>query len=191
MQRNKVVLVGTTHTGKTSIIQRFVNNQFTPTSVSSMQAAFFKKTVNLKSSEQVLEIWDTAGQERFRSLAPMYYRDARAAIIVFDVTDANSFSKAKQWVNELKSARGDNIIISLVGNKIDLQFIRVVQANEAKQYANSQGFMYYETSAKNGTNIEELFRDIAGQVADNGNCMDFTVTPVNQADNKDSKKSCC
>ena len=69
MQRNKVVLVGTTHTGKTSIIQRFVNNQFTPTSVSSMQAAFFKKTVQLKSTEQDLEIWDTAGQERYRWFA--------------------------------------------------------------------------------------------------------------------------
>ena len=191
MQRNKIVLVGTTHTGKTSIIQRYITGKFQPNTLTSMQAAFFQKKIALKSSEETLEIWDTAGQEKYRSLAPMYYRDAKAAIVVFDVTDANSFSKAKQWINELKTARGDNIIIVLVGNKADLQFIRVVQTAEAKQYANSCHFSYFETSAKTGVNVEQLFLTVAEQLVEK-QANEFDVTSINPPlTEKDKDSPCC
>ncbi|EAX87364.1 small GTP-binding protein, putative [Trichomonas vaginalis G3] len=187
--RNKVVLVGTTHTGKTSIVQRYVNGQFMINSVSSMQAAFFQKNVMIGGKEQTLEIWDTAGQERFRSLTPMYYRDARVAIVVFDITDANSFSKAKQWINELKSSRGDSISLVLVGNKSDLEFIRVVQMSEAKQYAKLLDIPYFETSAKTGVNIEEVFIQVAQDVTANSTFESAYGPNIAQTQNQES--SCC
>lgn len=190
MSRNKIVLLGTTHTGKTSIVQRYVTGQFHPDTVISMQAALFKKAVKLKYTEEELEIWDTAGQERFRSLGPMYYQDAKAALVVFDVTDANSFSKAKQWINELKSARSDSIMIVLVGNKADLQFIRVVQAREAREYAKSFGYMYFETSAKTGINIEQMFYTIAEHLYET-RASEFDIANVECFSEQKSKKSSC
>lgn len=189
MHRNKVVLVGTTHTGKTSIVQRYVNGQFMINSVSSMQAAFFQKSMTINSKEQPLEIWDTAGQERFRSLTPMYYRDARVAIVVFDITDANSFSKAKQWINELKTTRGDTISLILVGNKSDLDFIRVVQMQEARQYAALLDIPYYETSAKTGINIEDLFMQVGTFIADSP--FDTTEEAQSITPTQNNRGACC
>ena len=191
MSKNKVVLLGTTHAGKTSIVQRYINGQFTTSTIASTQAAFFQKTVETKEKEIVLDIWDTAGQERFRSLAPVYYRDACGAVVVYDITDANSFSKAKQWINELKSARGDQVVICLVGNKLDLQFIRVVQTTEAKQYAKLAGASYFETSAKTGSNIDQVFEDIALKIEENM-FIEMSQT-VSEAQLKTKKQSsgCC
>ncbi|KAK8893534.1 hypothetical protein M9Y10_021956 [Tritrichomonas musculus] len=156
----KVVLLGSIHAGKTSIIQRFVNGTFSVNTLSSVQAAFFEKQIKIGNSTVILDIWDTAGQERFHSLAPMYYRDANASLIVFDVTDANSFSKAKQWLNELRTSVGNNIILMLIGNKHDLKSIRVVRTEEAAKYAESVGVHYMETSAKTDYQIEDAFDNI-------------------------------
>ena len=162
--RNKIVFVGSTNTGKTSIIQRFSLDQFSLNSITTNQAAFFQKTIKIETNEMVLDIWDTAGQERFHSLTPMYYRDAKAAVIVFDITNANSFSKAKQWINELKLASNDQILLYLVGNKIDLIPIRVVSTEEASNYSRSFGIPYFETSAKIGNNLELLFLTIGKNI---------------------------
>jgi len=159
--RNKVVIVGATHTGKTSIVQRFINDQFSLNTITTNQAAFFKKEVVVENTNVVLEIWDTAGQERFHSLAPMYYRDAQIAIVVFDITDASSFSKSKQWISELKSERSDGISLYLVGNKLDLSPFRVVTTTEATQYSKLSSIEYLETSAKLGSNIELLYTSVA------------------------------
>ena len=188
MQKNKIVLVGTTHAGKTSIIQRYINDQFTVSTVASTQAAFFQKSIELDGKEYMLDIWDTAGQERFRSLAPVYYRDAKGAIVVFDITDANSFSKAKQWINELRNARGDQVVIFLVGNKTDLQFIRVVQTPEAMQYAKISGLTYFETSAKTGSNIDQVFTDLAIEILQKPEIQkDEQAIPV---ENRQHQKCC-
>ncbi|KAH0795587.1 ras-related protein Rab-5B [Histomonas meleagridis] len=162
----KIVLVGSAHTGKSSIIQRFVNGQFNPSSRSTVQAGFFKKVIKIEETELSLEIWDTAGQERFHSLTPMYYRDAIATIIVFDVTDANSFAKAKQWVNELRQAQQPNVIYVLVGNKCDLKSIRVVSQTDASDYGESVRIPYLEVSAKTGYNINNIFEEIGVQLID-------------------------
>ena len=188
MDRNKIVLVGTTHAGKTSIVQRYINDQFTASTVASTQAAFFQKAVEVNGKEVVLDIWDTAGQERFRSLAPVYYRDAKGAIVVFDITDANSFSKAKQWINELRSARGDQVVIFLVGNKVDLQFIRVVQTSEARQFAKLSGLAYFETSAKTGSNIDQVFLELAAEISDN---VEFQNEAQAISLNDKQNRACC
>lgn len=123
------------------------------------------QTLNLQDGTVVkYQIWDTAGQERFHSLAPMYYRGAQAALVVYDLTDDNSFQKAKLWVKELQVQGDPNVVIVLVGNKLDKEQFRKVQEKEAKSYAESQQLLFIETSAKNGANITELFTRIAKQL---------------------------
>mgnify|MGYP004701330105 CR=1 FL=1 len=162
MKNYKVVFLGSSHAGKSSIIQRCVNGQFNPNTCSTVQAGFFEKTIIVEDKEVNLDIWDTAGQERFHSLTPMYYRDSDAAIIVFDVTDANSFAKAKQWLNELRSMQGSssNNVQIMAGNKCDLQAIRVVPTTDAVEYCKAVGVPYFETSAKTGYNVIEVFEEV-------------------------------
>lgn len=185
----KVVLLGSIHAGKTSIIQRFVNGTFSVNTQSSVQAAFFEKQIKIGQSTVVLDIWDTAGQERFHSLAPMYYRDANASLIVFDVTDANSFSKAKQWLNEVRASIGSNIILMLIGNKHDLKSIRVVRTEEAANYAESAGVHYMETSAKTDFQVEEAFDNITKLILESS----IGSQPISelQPSTENKKSKCC
>lgn len=107
------------------------------------------------------EIWDTAGQERYRSLAPMYYRGAAAAIVVYDITNPDSFAGAKSWVKELQRRGDPNVVIALAGNKADLESRRKVPFEEANAYAEENGILHMETSAKNANNVKSLFVEIA------------------------------
>jgi len=107
------------------------------------------------------EIWDTAGQERYRSLAPMYYRGAAAALVVYDITDADSFAGAKTWIEELQRQGSADIVIGLAGNKCDLSSKRAVSTEEAKTYASDNGCIFFETSAKTAENISAIFTEIA------------------------------
>merc|ERR1740117_2852005 len=116
------------------------------------------QTVSLGDAAVKFEIWDTAGQERYKSLAPMYYRGAAAAVIVYDITSKESFEAAKSWVSELQSA---DTLVALAGNKADLEANRQVDTAMAKAYADDAGILFMETSAKSGTNVAELFQDIA------------------------------
>ena len=157
----KIAMVGSCRVGKTSIVQRYVNDQYTLNTISTTQSAFFQKKINVDNTEIILDIWDTAGQERYHSLAPMYYRDADGIIVVFDITDATSFTKAKQWVTELKEARSENqpdIIIA--ANKNDIQSLRVVDPDEVKRYGMKENLTIFEISAKTGCFINELFSEI-------------------------------
>jgi Ras-related protein Rab-5C len=116
----KVVLLGDSAVGKSSLVSRFVRDEFTDAPQPTIGAAFLTKTIRSGEFSVKFEIWDTAGQERYRSLAPMYYRGAAAAIIVFDLTDAKSFDGAKSWAEELKKQGNQDIVLALVGNKKDL-----------------------------------------------------------------------
>jgi small GTP-binding protein len=153
----KVVLVGSAHTGKTSIINRYIYGEFTPHTMPSTQPAFFQKKIHYCGVEFTLEIWDTAGQEQYHALSPMFYRDAEAGIVVFDLTDQSSFSRCKQWVSELRQARGDAITLLVAGNKNDLVSIRTVNLESISSFASSIGAESFETSAKTGENVELLF----------------------------------
>lgn len=132
----------------------------THTQESTIGASFFTKTVPEKHVK--FEIWDTAGQERYHSLAPMYYRGAAVAIVVFDITHPASFDRAKKWVTELRAnVSNSGIVIALVGNKIDLEEERQVDQEEAKIYAEESGLLYFEASAKTNVNVTEIFDAVA------------------------------
>ncbi|CAH8256614.1 unnamed protein product [Arabidopsis lyrata] len=114
------VLLGDVGAGKSSLVLRFVKDQFVEFQESTIGAAFFSQTLAVNDATVKFEIWDTAGQERYHSLAPMYYRGAAAAIIVFDVTNQASFERAKKWVQELQAQDNPNMVMALAGNKSDL-----------------------------------------------------------------------
>lgn len=157
----KLVLLGESAVGKSSLVLRFVRGQFFDYQESTIGAAFLTQTVALNDTTVKFEIWDTAGQELYHSLAPMYYRGAAAAIVVYDITSPDSFSRAKSWVRELQRQGNPNIVIALAGNKADLASKRKVDPDEAKQYAEENNIMFMETSAKTAANVNELFVQIA------------------------------
>lgn len=159
IQPAKLVLLGDMGAGKSSLVLRFVKGQFTDYQESTIGAAFLTKTV--PEFKVKFEIWDTAGQERYHSLAPMYYRGAAAAIIVYDITSTDSFNRAKNWVRELQRQGNPDLIVALAGNKADLATQRAVEPADAQSYADENGLYFVETSAKTSVNVGELFNEIA------------------------------
>eukprot|EP00768_Dysnectes_brevis_P001450 gnl/Dysnectes_brevis/1373_a1544_3420.p1 GENE.gnl/Dysnectes_brevis/1373_a1544_3420~~gnl/Dysnectes_brevis/1373_a1544_3420.p1 ORF type:complete len:193 (+),score=30.92 gnl/Dysnectes_brevis/1373_a1544_3420:50-628(+) len=157
----KLVLLGESAVGKSSLVFRFVRNRFSEFSEPTIGAAFVTQSVNLEDRIVKFEIWDTAGQERYHSLAPMYYRGAPAAVVVYDITVPDTFRRAKDWVEELKAGGNPPKVIALAGNKSDLSDRRAITFNEAREYAVSNGLLFFETSAKLSTNVVEMFTAIA------------------------------
>eukprot|EP00455_Lapot_gusevi_P015532 TRINITY_DN1787_c0_g1_i1.p1 TRINITY_DN1787_c0_g1~~TRINITY_DN1787_c0_g1_i1.p1 ORF type:complete len:210 (+),score=55.91 TRINITY_DN1787_c0_g1_i1:63-692(+) len=161
VSRFKIVLLGEGRVGKTSLLLRYVKDTFDDKQVSTIQASYLEKRLNLNNRSTNLAIWDTAGQERFHALGPIYYRDANGALLVYDITDAESFSKVKNWVKELRKIVGTDIILCIAGNKCDLEKQRQVPDEEAEQYAQSVGATHYRVSAKSGRGVEEVFLQLA------------------------------
>lgn len=158
---HKLVLLGDSGVGKSSLVIRYVKEQFYEFQESTIGAAFLTRTLDLGEYKVKFEIWDTAGQERYHSLAPMYYRGAAAGIVVYDITDEASFERAKAWIQELQREGSPNILIALAGNKVDLEPQRKVSVNDAKQCAVDNGLLFTETSAKTDQNVAALFETIA------------------------------
>ncbi|KAG1651341.1 Ras-related protein Rab-5B [Nymphon striatum] len=157
----KLVLLGESAVGKSSLVLRFVKGQFHEYQESTIGAAFLTQTVCLDDTTVKFEIWDTAGQERYHSLAPMYYRGAQAAIVVYDITNLDTFGRAKTWVKELQRQASPNIVIALAGNKADLSAKRMVETDEAQAYAEENSLLFMETSAKTAMNVNDIFLAIA------------------------------
>ncbi|XP_066374459.1 ras-related protein RHN1-like [Miscanthus floridulus] len=157
----KLVLLGDLGAGKTSIVVRFAKGLYYECQESTIGAAFFSQVLALDEATVKLDIWDTAGQERYHSLAPMYYRGAAAAIVVFDITSTDSYVRAKRWVDELQRQGNPHLVMALVGNKVDLQERRQVGTQEAMDYAEANGLFFTETSAKTAQNVSELFYELA------------------------------
>ncbi|XP_042515967.1 ras-related protein Rab-21-like isoform X2 [Macadamia integrifolia] len=159
----KLVLLGDGRVGKTSLVVRYVNNAFSEKQEATVQASYLTKRLVIEGVPITLAIWDTAGQERFHALGPIYYRDADA-LLVYDITDDETFIRVKNWVKELQQMAPKNIIMAIAANKSDLVRSKKFELQEAESYAASIGAKIFVTSAKLGSGIDEVFLDIATRV---------------------------
>ncbi|XP_048251202.1 ras-related protein RHN1-like [Haliotis rufescens] len=160
----KVVVLGSQGVGKTSVVIRYVGGMFSKAVSPTIGASFFTYKMTVDNYRVKLQVWDTAGQERFRSMAPMYYRKANAAMLVYDITSSDSFYDIKDWVKELKKNVDTPIVMCLIGNKADLDSGRKVSVADAQEYADSIDALFAETSALKNIGIEEAFLQVAKQL---------------------------
>ncbi|XP_076436009.1 ras-related protein Rab6 isoform X2 [Babylonia areolata] len=161
LRKFKLVFLGEQSVGKTSLITRFMYDSFDNTYQATIGIDFLSKTMYLEDRTIRLQLWDTAGQERFRSLIPSYIRDSSVAVVVYDITNANSFHQTSKWIDDVRTERGSDVIIMLVGNKTDLSDKRQVTTEEGERKAKELNVMFIETSAKAGYNVKQLFRRVA------------------------------
>ena len=165
----KIVLLGESGTGKTSIIAQFTRGEFDPNVVTSISAQFISKLTYIAEYDKTIkfDIWDTAGQEKFRSLAQIFYKDAKAIILVYDITNLKSFEELKNyWYPKIKENCQSDIILGLAGNKDDLYENEQVSSQDAKKFADEIGAIYQKTSALNNTNIQFIFECIGKKYID-------------------------
>ncbi|XP_041111905.1 ras-related protein Rab-6A-like isoform X2 [Polyodon spathula] len=161
LRKFKLVFLGEQSVGKTSLITRFMYDSFDNTYQATIGIDFLSKTMYLEDRTVRLQLWDTAGQERFRSLIPSYIRDSTIAVVVYDITNLNSFQQTSKWIDDVRTERGSDVIIMLVGNKTDLADKRQVSIEAAERKSRELNVMYIETSAKAGYNVKQLFRRVA------------------------------
>lgn len=201
-QSYKIVVVGSTGVGKTAIVQRLVDGTFQNEGQSTVGVEFKSFTVKIDEQSIKLNIWDTAGQERFRSVSKAYFRNAVGAILTFGVNDSQSFNDLDAWLTDLHALSTPNAVILLVGNKADLPD-RQITDSEAQGYAQRHALEYLETSALDGTNINEVFVRLARSINDKIKKGEIsgsfhsnpvpTPPPVGIANNKNNNQggSCC
>ena len=168
----KLLLIGDSGVGKSCLLLRFADDTYTESYISTIGVDFKSRTIKLDGKTIKLQIWDTAGQERFRTITSSYYRGTHGIIVVFDVTDQESFDNVKQWLHEIDRYASANVKKLLVGNKCDLASKRAVPTEQAAAFAESLGVEYLETSAKSALNVEKAFTAIAREVASSDKVAD-------------------
>ncbi|XP_059676560.1 ras-related protein Rab-17 [Gavia stellata] len=160
----KVVLLGSTSVGKSSLAYRYVKNDFKE-SLPTVGCSFFTQTLNLEVATVKFEIWDTAGQEKYHSVCHLYYRGAHAALLVYDIASKETLNRAKLWLRDLeKEFLPDEIVIALVGNKTDLAAEREVTTEEGEEFARTKDLLFMETSAKSNHQVNDIFMAIAQEL---------------------------
>jgi Ras-related protein Rab-6A len=153
----KLIFLGDQNVGKSCILNRFMNDTFTEEYQATIGLDFQSKNVQIDNQDIHLLLYDTAGQEKFRSLIPMYTRDSNIILLVYEINNKDSFIHLPDWLNDLSNINKEDVIFALVGNKIDLEEKRQVSTEEGKNYAEQNGFLFQEVSAKTGEGFSELF----------------------------------
>lgn len=162
----KTLIIGDSSVGKSNLLLRFSDNIFHDTFLPTIGVDFKIKSVNVYDKSIKLNIWDTAGQDRFKTITQAYYKGAHGIVVVFDLTERNSFEHVQNWFQEIKKNAGETVVKILVGNKVDLQESRAVQKSEGEALARSLGVLYVETSAKTGENVDSVFMNLSKQIYD-------------------------
>ena len=162
----KVIILGDSGVGKTSLMNQFVNKKFSNQYKATIGADFLTKEVMVDDRLVTMQIWDTAGQESFRSITRSYYRGAAGALLVYDVTRRDTFEHLASWLEDAKQHANPNMTIMLVGNKADLEHRRAVAKEEGAAFAEEHGLLFLETSAKTSANVEEAFIAAAGKICE-------------------------
>ena len=191
------MLIGDSNVGKTSIIKRYCNNQFSPSYISTVGIDFETKYLRLNGKIINLQIWDTAGQERYKVLAKNYYKNSDGFIIVYDITDKKSFNNVANWITQIKDSASENVKCVLLGNKCDLEELRQVDINQGKDLANNYHLKFYETSAQKGNNIQKVFTDLVKGFLNDDNFVNdserssISTEQRNLRRARNQKKKCC
>ena len=164
----KVVLLGESGVGKTCIIAQFTSGTFDANTVTSLTAQFIRKTMEFADDKRIIfDIWDTAGQEKYRSLAKIFYKDAKAIVLVYDITSKDSFVQMKEyWYEQIKQQGNKDVIIAVAANKGDLYEKRVISNEEGEEFAKQIGAIFATTSAKDDSGILELFQNLGRKIMD-------------------------
>ena len=160
----KVLLIGNSSVGKSSLLLRFVDNQWSDLFVPTIGVDFKIRTMEIDNKNVKLQIWDTAGQERFKNITASYYRGAHGIFVVYDISDTESFKNINNWLIEIEKNANKNVYKILVGNKCDLEDKRTVSYQQGKELAETYGMQFIETSAKSNTNVDEAFQLLGREV---------------------------
>lgn len=161
----RLVLIGDSGVGKSSLLLRFADDSFTESFISTIGVDFRYRTIKVENNKEVkLQIWDTAGQDRFRSITSAYYRNADGIVMVYDVTKMDSFEHVEEWLSEVDKYATENIVKILVGNKADLHHERQVPRETAQRFADKLGMTFLESSAKTATNVPQVFETVATEL---------------------------
>lgn len=185
----KISLVGNSGVGKTSLLTRYVKGIFYPNAIATVGANFLTKELEINDRFIDLNIWDTAGQELYRSLTPMYYRNASAAVVVFDVTTKTSFDSIRNWIFELRTNE-PHILIFLCGNKIDDTEKRIINTFEISNLAKELQLKFFETSACTGQGIDQLFQTIVLEILKQEKTIELTESNPEPSTSKTSSMCC-
>lgn len=193
----KVLLIGDSGVGKSCLLLRFADDTYSDTYISTIGVDFKIRTIEFDGKIVKLQIWDTAGQERFRTITSSYYRGAHGIIVVYDVTDQDSFQNVKRWFTEIEHYADPKVHRLLVGNKCDLEAQRVVSTSAGEALAKELQIPFLETSAKQATNVEATFVKMAQKVA-SGSLMDgmsrnmpLNANRLNAQPVQQNSGSCC
>ena len=185
----RIVLVGDSSVGKTSLISRLVSGEFIPDEQSTVGAMFVLYKIACNDQSIDLQIWDTAGQEKFRSLGPIYYRNSRAGIVVFDISNAESFEHLNSWIDDFCNTTGADVLIYVVANKTDLE--EKVPIKEAEIWARKRGYFFFATSALDGTGVKELFQSIGEKLIQTRTPKKVEPITLSEYEGEKDGNSCC
>ena len=160
----KIILIGNSGVGKTAIINRFDTDKFIKDIPSTISSSFIVKQIEIDGKKLILNIWDTAGQERFKNITASYYRGGNGVLVVYDITDRDSFENLNSWLIEIEKNANKNVYKLLIGNKCDLEDKRKVSFQEGKDFATSNGMQFIETSAKTDTKVKDAFEILTQEI---------------------------
>jgi len=190
----KVLILGDSSVGKTCFLLKYTDKVFNEVYMSTIGLDYRLKTLTLKNGKKVkLQIWDTAGQDRFRTITKNYYKGANGIILIYDVTSTETYENVENWISQIKEEASPNVVIYLVGNKVDMEDKRKVSTEEGQKIADENNLPFIETSAKSDININETFDNLVEKmdsVFSNLEKKDSVAISGNNL-NKDNKKKCC
>ncbi|XP_066912081.1 ras-related protein Rab-22A-like [Clytia hemisphaerica] len=184
----KLCLLGDSGVGKSCLAMRFVHDRFEIHSTATIGASFMSKNFRIEDQAFKFQIWDTAGQEKYKALAPMYYRGAAAAVVVYDITLEQSFESVKRWIKELRQMGPQNIVIAIAGNKKDLVDQREVTTETGQSFADEIGAVFAECSALNAENVNDIFEQIGQKLPPEQPAFQHQGFPDKK---KPEEKKCC
>ena len=161
----KYIIIGDSAVGKSNILLRYIHDKFNEDFQSTIGVEFGAKNLKIEDKIYRIQIWDTAGQETFRSITRAYYKNSVCACVVYDITNRNSFQNIKSWIEDCRKQSPKTVFLVLIGNKVDLENRREVSYEEGSIYAQKNGMLFFETSAKTGKNIEEIFIKSSNEIA--------------------------